>query len=59
MLAGALTMRSPLYVGPIAAALGGTDLNWILGFFVAGGIYYALTATPALRTKLAAMVPEP
>ena len=59
MLAGALTMRSPLYVGPIAAALGGTDLNWILGFFVAGGIYYALTAAPALRTKLVAIVPEP
>jgi len=46
-------------VGPIAAALGGTDLNWILGFFVAGGIYYALTAAPALRTKLVAIVPEP
>jgi len=52
-------MRSPLYTGPIAIILGGTDLNWVLGFFVAGGLYYALTATPALRTKLVAMVPEP
>jgi nucleobase:cation symporter-1, NCS1 family len=43
MLVGALTMRSPLYEGPIAKALGGTDLNWVLGFLVAGGIYYALT----------------
>jgi len=59
MLVGALTMRSPLYTGPIAIILGGTDLNWVLGFFVAGGLYYALTATPALRTKLVAMVPEP
>jgi purine-cytosine permease-like protein len=59
MLVGALTMRSPLYTGPIAAILGGTDLNWILGFFVAGGVYYALTATPVLRTKLVAIVPEP
>jgi purine-cytosine permease-like protein len=59
MLVGALTMRSPLYVGPIAAALGGTDLNWMLGFLVAGGVYYALTAAPALRTKLVAIVPEP
>jgi nucleobase:cation symporter-1, NCS1 family len=41
---GILTMRSPLYDGPIAAALGGTDLNWLLGFLVAGVTYYALTA---------------
>jgi NCS1 family nucleobase:cation symporter-1 len=59
MLVGALTMRSPLYDGPIASALGGTDLNWVLGFIVAGGIYYALSVTPPLRTKLAAMAPDP
>jgi purine-cytosine permease-like protein len=27
-----LTMRSPLYDGPLAVALGGADLSWILGF---------------------------
>jgi purine-cytosine permease-like protein len=58
MLIGALTMRSPLYDGPIATALGGTDLNWVLGFLAAGGIYYALTVTPPLRAKLAAMAPD-
>jgi NCS1 family nucleobase:cation symporter-1 len=59
MLIGALTMRSPLYDGPIATALGGTDLNWVLGFLVAGGMYYALTAKPALRAKLSALAPDP
>jgi purine-cytosine permease-like protein len=52
MLVGALTMRSPLYDGPIALALGGTDLNWVLGFLVAGGVYQALTARPVLRQSL-------
>jgi NCS1 family nucleobase:cation symporter-1 len=47
MIVGALTMRSPLYDGPIALALGGTDLNWVLGFLIAGGVYLALTARPA------------
>ncbi len=55
MLVSALTMRSPLYNGPIATALGGTDLNWLLGFFVSGGTYFALTAVPSLRRKPAAM----
>jgi purine-cytosine permease-like protein len=59
MLIGALTMRSPLYDGPIATALGGTDLNWVLGFLVSGGMYYALTVTPARRAKLAALAPDP
>jgi hypothetical protein len=45
-------MRSPLYDGPIALALGGTDLNWVLGFLVAGGVYQALTARPVLRQSL-------
>ena len=35
MLVAALTMKSPLYEGPIAAALGGMDLSWLLGFPVA------------------------
>jgi len=40
-----LTMRSPLYDGPIAAALGGTDLSWILGPPVAALSYLLLTAS--------------
>jgi NCS1 family nucleobase:cation symporter-1 len=46
---GILTMRSPLYDGPIAMALGGVDLNWVLGFFVGGGSYYALSVAPLRR----------
>jgi purine-cytosine permease-like protein len=44
MLAAALTMRSPLYDGPIATALGGADLSWLLGFPVAALSYWALMA---------------
>jgi purine-cytosine permease-like protein len=47
MIVGILTMRSPLYDGPIARLLGGTDLNWILGFLVAGSLYYALSIRPS------------
>jgi purine-cytosine permease-like protein len=49
MAIGTLTMRSPLYDGPLAKLLGGTDLNWILGFLVAGSTYYALSVTSSLR----------
>jgi hypothetical protein len=37
-----MTMRSPLYDGPIATALGGADLSWILGFPVSALCYGAL-----------------
>ena len=43
MLVAAMTMKSPLYDGPLARALGGADLSWLLGFPVAGVIYAALT----------------
>jgi nucleobase:cation symporter-1, NCS1 family len=59
MLIGTLTMRSPLYDGPIALALGGTDLNWLLGFFVAGGVYMALGLTFHQRVSPAVMASEP
>ena len=35
------TMKSPVFVGPIAQALGGMDLSWVLGGLVAGGVYAA------------------
>ncbi len=44
MAVAALTMESPLYDGPIATALGGADLSWILGFPVAALVYGALLA---------------
>ena len=42
MVAAALTMRSPVYEGPIAIALGGADLSWIVGFPAAALVYAAL-----------------
>jgi nucleobase:cation symporter-1, NCS1 family len=44
MIVAALTMESPLYNGPIATALGGADLSWLLGLPVAALVYAALTA---------------
>jgi purine-cytosine permease-like protein len=44
MAAAALTMKSPLFDGPLARALGGADLSWILGFPVAALSYYLLVA---------------
>jgi NCS1 family nucleobase:cation symporter-1 len=40
-------VASPLYTGPIAAALGGVDLSWIVGLLVTAPAYYWL----ALRSK--------
>jgi nucleobase:cation symporter-1, NCS1 family len=53
MLVAALTMKSPLYEGPIAAALGGMDLSWLLGFPVAALLYILLTV-PRERSALSA-----
>jgi nucleobase:cation symporter-1, NCS1 family len=35
-------MSCPLFVGPFATALGGVDIAWLVGLFVAGGLHYAL-----------------
>jgi purine-cytosine permease-like protein len=43
MTSAAMTMKSPLYEGPIATALGGTDLSWLVGFPVSALIYAGLT----------------
>lgn len=42
MTAAALTMRSPLFDGPIATALGGSDLSWRVGFPVSALVYASL-----------------
>jgi nucleobase:cation symporter-1, NCS1 family len=43
MAVAAMTMKSPLYDGPIATALGGADLSWILGLPVSMFSYWLLT----------------
>jgi NCS1 family nucleobase:cation symporter-1 len=43
MAVAAMTMKSPLYDGPIAKALGGADLSWLLGLPVSALCYWALT----------------
>jgi nucleobase:cation symporter-1, NCS1 family len=55
MLVAAMTMKSPLYDGPLARALGGADLSWLLGFPVAGVTYAALTLTLERRSGAAAV----
>jgi NCS1 family nucleobase:cation symporter-1 len=42
MAVAAMTMKSPLYDGPIATALGGADLSWLLGFPVSMLCYLLL-----------------
>ena len=49
MAVAALTMRSPLYDGPIATALGGADLSWILGLPISALCYWLLTAGLAVK----------
>jgi NCS1 family nucleobase:cation symporter-1 len=36
-------MVTPLYTGPVGAALSGVDIAWILGFVVSGVVYLLLT----------------
>ncbi len=50
MLACALTMKSPLYDGPIARALGGADLSWVLGFPLSAALYIAFAKVAARKT---------
>ena len=59
MSVGVLTMRSPLYDGPVATALGGMDLNWVLGFLVSAATYYLLMAAQIRRGRLAGLVVNP
>jgi purine-cytosine permease-like protein len=47
MTAAAMTMKSPLYEGPLALALGGTDLSWIVGLPLSALVYAALTRSHA------------
>ena len=42
MLTAALTMKSPLFEGPLARLLGGADLSWLLGFPLGALLYVGL-----------------
>jgi nucleobase:cation symporter-1, NCS1 family len=59
MLVSALTMKSPLYDGPIARLLGGADLSWLLGFPLSAVLYIALAkaADRRLATRTPATLP--
>jgi len=53
MMTAAMTMMSPLYNGPVAVALGGTDLSWLLGLPVSAFVYYGLARFNERRAQLA------
>lgn len=42
MVVAAVTMKSPLYDGPLATVLGGADLSWILGFPISMATYFLI-----------------
>ena len=37
----------PVFEGPAASALSGADISWLVGFLVAGGLYYLVTPRQA------------
>ena len=47
-----LTMKSPLYDGPLAQALGGADLSWILGLPVSLLCYGFATQPEGVRSNI-------
>ncbi len=42
-------MSCALFVGPLATALGGVDIAWVVGLVVAGGLHYVLNRSAAAR----------
>lgn len=58
MFAAALTMKSPLYTGPVAIAFGGTDLSWMVGLPVSAVIYASLTRLNELRARAPGLATE-
>jgi NCS1 family nucleobase:cation symporter-1 len=47
-------IASPLYMGPVARALGGVDLSWIVGLAVTAPAYYGLARRSQGRRELRA-----
>jgi NCS1 family nucleobase:cation symporter-1 len=58
MIAAALTMKSPLYTGPLAIALGGTDVSWIVGLPASALIYAGLTRLYERRAHVLGLATE-
>jgi NCS1 family nucleobase:cation symporter-1 len=60
MLVSALTMKSPLYDGPISRLLGGADLSWLLGFPLSAVVYISLAkaADRRLATRSPTTLPQ-
>jgi nucleobase:cation symporter-1, NCS1 family len=56
MTAAALTMKSPVFDGPIAVALGGSDLSWIVGFPTAALVYAGLMRVRRPRQGISARI---
>jgi len=44
-------VASPLYTGPIARAMGGVDLSWIVGLIITSPAYYWLAKRSQARGK--------
>jgi purine-cytosine permease-like protein len=56
----ALTMKSPLYQGPLNRLLGGMDLSWVLGLTTSAGVYALLRRRPtSCRTSGRRRRPRP
>jgi nucleobase:cation symporter-1, NCS1 family len=49
----------PQSEGPVASALHGADISWLVGFIVAGGLYYLVTPhAPSARPTPKAVATE-
>jgi NCS1 family nucleobase:cation symporter-1 len=44
----------PKFEGPVANALSGADISWLVGFLVAGALYYLVTVRSSPTTSVAA-----
>jgi nucleobase:cation symporter-1, NCS1 family len=45
-------IASPMYTGPIARAIGGIDLSWIVGLVITGPVYYWLARNAGLQPNI-------
>lgn len=52
-------MNSSFFEGPIAKALGGGDIAWIVGFFLAAGLYYLSARASSSEPAIAGPAPTP
>jgi NCS1 family nucleobase:cation symporter-1 len=50
-------MSCALFVGPLATALGGVDIAWVVGLLVAGVVHYVLNRSAAAEDTDLAVPP--